>query len=61
VLSQLGVAGVGIHPTAFLDNDGKPDQAKLQKLDAIVKWVKTFATITTFEQWYNYTTSKIQH
>jgi hypothetical protein len=61
VLSQLGVAGVSIHPTAFLDADGKPDQAKLQKLDAIVKWVKTFATITTFEQWYNYTAGKIQH
>jgi hypothetical protein len=61
VLGQLGVAAVGIHPTSFLDKDGKPDQAKLQKLDAIVKWVKTFATITTFEQWYNYTTSKTSH
>ncbi|MHB8085915.1 MAG: DUF2334 domain-containing protein, partial [Dehalococcoidia bacterium] len=59
-LSQLGVAGVGIHPSAFLDATGKPDQAKLQKLDSIVKWVKTFATITTFEQWYNYTAGKSQ-
>ncbi len=57
-LSRLGVAAIGMHPSAFLDKDGKPDQGKLQKLDAIVKWVKTFATITTFEGWYNYTTAK---
>jgi len=57
-LNGLGVAAIGIHPSAFTDKDGKPDRDKLQKLDAIIKWVKTFAAITTFEQWYNYTTVK---
>ena len=54
VLGDLGVAAVGVHPDAFVGIDGKPNQAKLQKLDKIIKWCKTFATITTFEQWYNY-------
>ncbi|MDD5312072.1 MAG: DUF2334 domain-containing protein [Dehalococcoidia bacterium] len=54
LLSELGVAAISIHPDAFIDKDRKPDYAKLQKLDTMLKWVKTFATITTFEQWYNY-------
>ena len=53
-LGDLGVAAISIHPDAFVGIDGKPNQAKLQKLDAIIKWCKTVATITTFEQWYNY-------
>jgi hypothetical protein len=57
-LNGLGVAAIGIHPSAFTDKDGKPDREKLQKLDTIIKWVKTFAAITTFEQWYNYTSGK---
>jgi hypothetical protein len=56
-LGDLGVAAIGIHPDAFIDIDGKPNQAKLQKLDIIIKYCKTIATITTFEQWYNYTSS----
>lgn len=56
-LGDMGVAAIGIHPDAFVGIDGKPNQAKLEKLDTIVKWCKTIATITTFEQWYNYTSS----
>jgi hypothetical protein len=57
-LDRLNVAAIGMHPSAFIDKEGKPDREKLQKLDTIIKWVKTFATITTFEQWYNYTAGK---
>ncbi|MBN1375970.1 MAG: DUF2334 domain-containing protein [Dehalococcoidia bacterium] len=58
VLGTLDVAAVSIHPDAFVGIDGKPNQAKLDKLDIIVKWCKTITTLTTFEQWYNYTTSQ---
>jgi len=58
VLRELGVAAIGLHPDCFLDRDSNLDKAKLEKLDTIIKWVKTFATITTFEQWYNYTKGK---
>ncbi len=57
VLGELGVTAVGVHPDAFVGPDGKPDKAKLEKLDKIIKWCKTFATITTFEAWYNYTSA----
>ena len=53
-MSALGVAAIGIHPDCFLDENGKTDMAKLEKVDAIIKWVKSFATIMTFEQWYRY-------
>jgi hypothetical protein len=56
-LKNLGVAAVGIHPDAFVGIDGKPDQDKLDKLDIIIKYCKTVATITTFEQWCNFTKS----
>jgi hypothetical protein len=58
LLGELGVTAIGVHPDAFVGIDGKPDQAKLEKLDAIIQWCKTLATITTFEQWYNYTSSQ---
>lgn len=58
VLGTLDVAAVSIHPDAFVGIDGKPNQLKLDKLDIIVKWCKTVATLTTFEQWYNYTISQ---
>jgi hypothetical protein len=57
-LGYLGVVAISLHPDAFLDKDGKPDLGKIEKVDAIIKWVKTLATITTFEQWYNYTEGK---
>lgn len=53
-LSELNVAVISIHPSAFVDKDGNIDRVKMQKVDAIIKWVKTFASVTTFEQWYNY-------
>ncbi|MBN1376491.1 MAG: DUF2334 domain-containing protein [Dehalococcoidia bacterium] len=58
VLNSIDVTAVGIHPSAFVDENGKPDDERLQKLDAIVKWAKNIGTITTFEQWYNYTSNK---
>jgi hypothetical protein len=60
ILGELGVAAIGVHPDAFVGIDGKPNQEKLQKLDKIIKWCKTVATLTTFEQWYNYTSSQKQ-
>ena len=54
VLGKINVAAIGIHPNAFVDKDGKPDLEKIQKLDPVIKWVKTFATVTTYEQWYNF-------
>ena len=57
-LDKLGVAAIGIHPQGFTDKNGRPDREKLQKLDNFIKWVMTFATITTFEQWYTYTAGK---
>jgi peptidoglycan/xylan/chitin deacetylase (PgdA/CDA1 family) len=56
-MAELGVAAVGIHPQALTDKEGKLDQAKLAKLDKIIKWCKTLATITTYEAWYNYTSA----
>jgi len=55
-LSETGVVAIGIHPSCFVGKDGKPDKAKLEKLNQIVKWSKSFATIMTFEQWYRYKT-----
>jgi len=57
-LSKTGTAAIGIHPSCFVGKDGKPDRAKLEMLDKIVKWCKSFATVMTFEQWYLYQTSK---
>jgi peptidoglycan/xylan/chitin deacetylase (PgdA/CDA1 family) len=57
-LSITGVVAIGIHPSCFIGKNGKPDQAKLEKLNAIVKWCKSFATVLTFEQWYLHQTSK---
>jgi hypothetical protein len=54
-LDKLGIAVVGIHPDAFMDSQGKPNMAKLEKLDKIIEWASNFASITTFDQWYKYT------
>ena len=53
-VQSLGVAAIGLHPDCFADKDGRPDMAKLEKVDVIIKWIKSFATIMTFEQWYRY-------
>jgi peptidoglycan/xylan/chitin deacetylase (PgdA/CDA1 family) len=57
-LDKLGVAAVSIHPDAFTDANGKPDEAKLKKLEEIVKWADNFASVTTFSQWYKYKESQ---
>jgi peptidoglycan/xylan/chitin deacetylase (PgdA/CDA1 family) len=59
-LDKLGVAAVSIHPDAFIDADGKPDEAKLKKLEDVVKWARDFASITTFGQWYKYQESQLE-
>ena len=53
-LEKLGVEAIGIHPSCFIGKDGKPDMAKLEKLDSLIKWFKSFSTIMTFDQWYRY-------
>ena len=57
-MSALGVVAIGLHPDCFIDKYGKPDMAKLEKVETIVKWFKSFATIMTFEQWYRYRTGE---
>jgi hypothetical protein len=57
-LGTLNITVLSLHPSAFIDQSGKIDRGKLEKADAIIKWVKTFSTITTFEQWYNYNALK---
>jgi len=57
-LEKLGVTAIGVHPSCFIGKDGKPDRQKLEKLDSLIKWFKSFSTIMTFEQWYLYQTSK---
>ena len=52
------MAAVSIHPDAFTDANGKPDEAKLKKLEEIVKWADNFASVTTFSQWYKYKESQ---
>lgn len=58
VLSKIGVSAISIHPRGFVDANGKPDTTRLNKLEKVVQWAKGFAAITTFEQWYNYTSSR---
>jgi hypothetical protein len=57
-MGALGVAAVSLHPDCFIDKDGKPDLAKLEKVETIVRWFKSFATVMTFEQWYRYRTGE---
>ena len=57
-LKKVGVVAVGIHPACFVDKSGRPDIAKLEKLNMIISWCKSFATIMTFEQWYRYRTGE---
>jgi hypothetical protein len=59
-LDKLGVAAMSIHPDAFITADGKPDKAKLEKLDKVIKWAKQFTSITTFTQWYKYVSSQME-
>ena len=53
---------VVLHPQAFVDAGNKPDAEKLNKLDAIIKYVidhkEKFGVVTTFESWYDYTSQK---
>jgi hypothetical protein len=53
-LEKVGVVAIGIHPSCFVGKDGKPDRQKLEKLDSLIKWFKSFSTIMTFDQWYRY-------
>ncbi|MFC1846143.1 DUF2334 domain-containing protein [Chloroflexota bacterium] len=61
---RLGVAVLGVHPQAFVDANNKPDPAKLEKLEKIVKYVvdhkQTYGDIITFQSWYNYTIQQDQ-
>lgn len=58
-LKNLGVAVVGIHPQAFINDKGAPDTEKLNKLNDIVKAVRQRNSITTFESWYTFALSAL--
>ena len=55
----LGLAVLRLHPQVFIDDAGKPDQVKLDKLDAIVKYIlahkEQYGQVITFQSWYEYT------
>jgi hypothetical protein len=53
-LKLFGVTSIGIHPDAFVDSAKKIDRAKIEKLNTTIGWVKQFATITTFNSWYEW-------
>ena len=54
LLNYIGVAAITIHPDAFLTADGVVDKDKLAQIQPILTWAKSQATVTTFEQWYNF-------
>ncbi len=54
LLGYLGVAAITIHPDAFVRSDGTIDKEKIALIQPIINWTKKQGTITTFEQWYNY-------
>lgn len=58
LLGYLGVAAITIHPDAFLTADDAVDKEKLARIQPILDWVKKQATVTTFEAWYNYRTTR---
>jgi len=52
-LSGLDVAVLGVHPEAFVQpQSSTPDQAKLERLDAILGLLTANLTVTTFAGWY---------
>jgi peptidoglycan/xylan/chitin deacetylase (PgdA/CDA1 family) len=57
--SVIRLAILRIHPQAFVDARNKVDIVKLNKLDAIIKYIinnkATYGQITTFQSWYDYT------
>lgn len=60
--SMIGLAILRIHPLAFVDAANNPDPAKLNKLDAIIKYIiqnkATYGQIITFQSWYDYTSKQ---
>lgn len=56
---MTGLAILRIHPQAFLDARNEVDTEKLNKLDAIIKYIlnnkSTYGEIITFQPWYEYT------
>jgi hypothetical protein len=52
-LSGLDVAALGVHPEAFVQpQSSTPDQAKLERLDAILALLTASLSVTTFAGWY---------
>ena len=60
--SVIGLAILRIHPQAFADVAGNPDPVKLNKLDAIIKYIienkAIYGPIITFQSWYDYTSKQ---
>ena len=53
-LEKNQVVAVSIHAQAFMDANNKVDEAKINKLDTILKLSKNLGTITTFQAWNNF-------
>lgn len=53
-LSGLDVAVLGLHPEAFAEegSDGKPNEAKLARLDHVLAGLTANLAVTTFAGWY---------
>lgn len=62
--SVTRLAILRIHPQAFYDARNKVDTGKLNKLDAIIKYILNnkviFGEIITFQSWYEYTSKNQQ-
>lgn len=61
--SSMNLAVIYLHPQNFIDSYGRPDKAKLNHLDTILKFVigheDIFGEITTFEAWYRWKTGTV--
>ena len=61
IKSNAGIAVIYLHPQGFTDSREKPDPVKLQKLDAILKFIidhrDIFGPLITFQSWYEWRTA----
>ncbi len=53
-IQDIGAAVIEIHPSDFLNQDGKIDTARLTALTRLIKSCQQFGELTTFESWYRY-------
>jgi peptidoglycan/xylan/chitin deacetylase (PgdA/CDA1 family) len=60
---SMGLAVLRLHPQVFIDAAGKPDPVKLNKLDAIIKYIlehrEKYGQVITFQSWYEFASRHI--